>query len=266
MRGLEMLVARLGGDELEQLARSIDAVERREVLAEVVRRWIGDAAGRTRSFVANVGSVVLSVLATRHALEGSDEPASLAAAAAVPWLLEPERRVVLLPAVAELLEDLRDGIAVEDGRGRLVRRARELLERAVRLDPLALHISRGSWLLGGRRVTFRRSATRRGRRVAEARHLGVSNAEGRLLALCASGRAPTFGCASALSHLKAALTEASGGTVTINRKLEIVPPLVLTAKAARAAGKVRWVQAPERVSSSPDDEVRFRHAAPTKTR
>lgn len=242
LRGLELLLPRVAAEDLGILAGSQEAHERRETLASILRTWIEDAQGsRAEAFVANVGSVVLAVLAVRHELEGKGEHASLSAAITVPWLLEPPQRYALRPHVAELLEDLRDGIALDDGHAHLVRRVRNLVERSVPLDPLALHLARGRWLLGGRRIRFVRKA-RRGGRTWEQRYLGPDNAEGRLLGLLATGRSVGAWSASVLSHVRSALSEVSGGAIKVTRDGKIEPPLVLTSRAARIASRIKIVQ------------------------
>lgn len=180
----------------------------------------------------NVLALAATVLATAHLLDSSSPPC-VGAEALVEHLHE--RRSRLLPGVASLLGEVRDRVALDEGRRAFVARVRAAVDAAEALAPNVLDVRDGRVItVGGHVVPI--AYERDGRR--RVRSATLANQEGRLVIMVADRRGPRRGMTHPVlvSRIRTGLASVLGDQLRLcGDPLRFEPPLTLSPRARAAA-------------------------------
>lgn len=210
----------------------------RALLAGLAQGAIEGAWARGSRYTVNLATLALVTLALDHELSDSGAACDEAQAKVI-WALGSPALAVLRPLIQQALSDVRDRVALDQGRRILVHSIRRELARLERLHPRVLDVvpSDQQVTIGGQPLAYRR-ADGRGR--SRRRPLRSSNLPGQLVLLLAAGHRPVESRVThptVLSWARQSLVRATGGAVEI-RDSAIIPELRLTRRARAEADAI----------------------------
>lgn len=187
--------------------------------------------------------IALAVIALAHASDLMSKPAE-----PIPDAHDVLERLLphaprLPRATARLLDQVRDGVALDDGRAVFIEAVRRALRRAQRHRPGLVDVDPKSHpTLAGRVLAYvHDEIAEDGSRVEVRRPFTMSNREGRLFLLIAAGMPMMSPSRSVLSRVRRTVEDETRDRVrllSIDGKLQFVPPLELTPRARMLARRL----------------------------